>query len=276
MNYDGWQFRSNWSITYQGYNGKSFKSPKWDGKPIDHLVVMGEQGIGDEILYGSLIPELMIRVGPKALEFQCHPRLQRIFERSYGIKCTDRKFLSDVEGTSVALSDLMMWYRRDLAHFPKLPFLKPDLERVQYWRERLEKISSKKKIGIAWKSRHGRLCYDQIKQKLKEFTLINLQYGNDNEIRGVVGGDWTDPIHDIEDHINLIAALDRVVTVTQTIVHEAGAVGTPVDVIRPPLDSGETNSQLWYYPTGEHPVYQNVTTYDSLDDYSTRHIKRTG
>lgn len=275
--YDGWEFRSSWSVTYQGHNGKSFNTKKWQGDKVKKLVILGEQGIGDEILYGSLIPELIIRLGPKALEFQCQPRLQKIFTRSYGIKCTDRRFLSDVEGVSVALSDLMMFYRTDKTHFPKLPFLKPDQERVKYWRQELDKISNKPKIGIAWKSRHGELDHEALKQGLGDVTLINLQYG---EIRGVMGGDWPDPLQDIEDHINLIAALDKVVTVTQTVVHEAGCVGTPVDVIKPPRGSGETDAQLWYYPNGDHPVYKNVTIYDSLDEYiqsrSPSHIRRTG
>lgn len=270
--YDGWEFRSNWSITYQGHNGKSFDVPKWNGKRIDHLVIMGEQGIGDEILYGSLIPELMVRLGPKSLEFQCQPRLKKIFERSFGIKCTDRKLLSDVKAdATVALSDLMMWYRRDLSHFPKKPFLKPDPERVKYWRAELEKISDKPKIGIAWKSRHGEISPHSLIHG--DSTFINLQYGELLESR--IGKIWNiapNPLDEIEDHINLIAALDKVVTVTQTVVHEAGSVGTPVDVIRPPKGSGETDSQLWYYPNGLHPVYPNVRVYDSMEDYERRSL----
>lgn len=276
--YDGWEFRSNWSITYQGYNGKQFKTKKWDGSKVDKLVVLGEQGIGDEILYGSLIPELMVRLG-KDLEFQCHPRLKEIFERSYGIKCTDRRVLSEVDGVSVALSDLMMFYRLDKTHFPKKPFLKPNPERVEYWRTELDQISDKPKIGIAWKSRHGEIDPKGL-QTSGEADYINLQYGTEPNMGGCAFG--IDPLENIEDHINLIAALDKVVSVTQTVVHEAGAIGAPVDVIKPPRGSGEADSQLWYYPNGEHPVYPNVTIYDSLETYarlqprSPSRTRRTG
>jgi len=131
--WDGWEFRSAFSITFQGYNGFKMKIPWWMGQKVDHLVVLGEQGIGDEILYGSAIPELIVRLGHKAIEYRCHPRIKQIFERSLKIRCTDRPKLGEIsEGDAVvALSDLFMFYRKDKAHFPKKPFLKPDSERIR-------------------------------------------------------------------------------------------------------------------------------------------------
>src|SRR3990167_4441380 len=118
-NWDGWEYRSNWSITFQGWNGYRTKIPKWDGKPVKKLIIASEQGIGDEICYSSAIPELIVRLGHEPLEIQCHPRLMPIFERSFRIKAVPRKILSNItDGDAVvALADLLMFYRKDKSHF---------------------------------------------------------------------------------------------------------------------------------------------------------------
>ena len=275
-NWDGWDFRSDWSVTYNGHNGyDKAHLPKWDGNPVQHLVVMGEQGIGDEIMFASAIPELIVRLGHDAIEFQCHPRLKRLIERSFRIRCTDRKQLSHItEGDAfTSVADLFMFYRHDKSHFPRRPFLKLDEERVKYWKEKLDEISDKPKIGIAWKARHGDL--DPKELMFEDATYINLQY-----LRHPKGG-WIEPLPegvvdlganplgDIEDHIHLIAALDKVVSVTQTVIHEAGAIGKECHAIRPKKGTGEVDNVLWYYGNGnvDSPVYGSVKIWNTLKDY---------
>lgn len=258
-NWDGWEFRSNWSITFQGWNGFQLPIPKWNGRPVNHLVISSEQGIGDEILYGSAIPELIVRLGPKAIELQCHPRLIPVFERSYGIRCTPRRFLSEItEGDAVvALADLFMFYRRDKGHFPKKPFVRVDPDRREKW---LNFLSGYPKpwIGSAYRSRHGEISLPELSG-----SVFNMQYG-DPDCLG-------DPLEDMDDHLALVSCLDRVVTVTQTLAHEAGCLGVPCDVIKPPRGTGETNAQLWYYGVGKSPhphfVYGNMRVFETIDEY---------
>lgn len=267
-NYDGWHFRSAWSTTFHEANGYKNPLPKWDGKPVKHLVVLGEQGIGDEILFASAIPELILRLGREAIEFQCHPRLKKIIERSFGIRCTERQSLSDVTiGTAiVALADLFMFYRRDKSHFPRKPFFKPG--RVRYWKGVLDEISDKPKIGIAWKARHGSLAPEEL--MFEDATYINLQYGvEEGDLPRGVREMGIDPREEIEDHISLIAALDKVVSVTQTVIHEAGCIGKECHAIRPLRGTGEVDNVLWYYGKGncESPVYGSVKIWNTIGDY---------
>jgi len=259
-NWDGWEYRSNWSITFQGWNGFQLPIPKWNGKPVDKLIIASEQGIGDEICYASAIPELIVRLGPKALELQCHPRLIPVFERSYGIKCVPRLLLSEItEGDAVvALADLFMIYRRDKCHFPKKPFIRLNPDKRDKWLHKLS-LLPKPWTGIAWKSRHG-----EIPKPVVEGTAINLQYGDPDE--------WGDPLNDIEDHLALVSCMDRVVTVTQTLAHEAGALGVPCDAIKPPKGTGEVDCHLWYYGRGtsphEHLVYGSVRVWESQEEFN--------
>ena len=270
-NWDGWEFRSDWSITFQGYNGGPKAGPvnKWKGNKVDRLVVACEQGIGDEIVYASAIPELIVRLGHDALELQCHPRLFRVFERSFRIRCTPRRVLSQLEPDVpvVALADLFMFYRRDKSHFPKKPFLKSDpIERLKFL-ERLENYP-KPWIGVSWESRHGKVDVGELLGKLEGFggTRFSTQYGAvDSRLIDI----QPNPLEDMEGHINFISCLDRVVSVTQTVVHEAGALGITCDVIKPPKGSGDVNPALWYYGIGncEHLVYGNVNVFQSIESY---------
>ena len=274
-NWDGWEFRSDWSITFQGLNGyDKLKPPKWVGQKVDKLIICGEQGIGDEILFSSAIPELIVRLGPKSIQFQTYPRLIPIMERSFGIECVPRQGLGQIEGEAViALADLLMIYRRDKSHFPGKPYLKPRQDLVEQWKEKLSALGDKPKIGIGWKARHGDL--DPKELMFEDATYINLQYLNHPD------GNWVeplpdgvidlgaDPIEDIENHIALIAALDKVVTVTQTTVHECGSIGKECHAIRPRKGSGEVNNSLWYYFLGnlQSPIYNSVNIWNTPQDY---------
>lgn len=244
--------------------------PKWDGGPSSHLVVLGEQGIGDEILFSSALPELMVRVGTKNIEFQSYPKLKSIIERSFGVKCTDRKPLSEVkEGQHiVALGDLFPWYRRHKSHFPKKPYLKPDPEKVSHWSEWLKQFNGPK-IGVAWYSRHGFLNPDDL---ITEGTYFDLQYRSEVDMGGSkdlipVPFDTRD---DFDNLFAFVACLDEVRTVTQTLSHVCGSQGKTCKAVIPPKN-GEVNWYLWYYFDGksywDSPIYPNFTIYKSIDEF---------
>lgn len=273
-NWDGWEFRGDFACTFLH---KNFPTPKWMGQPITEefgLQVCGEQGPGDEILFMSALPDLMVRVGPKALQVNCFPRLVPIFERSFKVKCVDRpKGLSDVKGQSMLLmGDLLRWYRKD-GHFPRKPYLKPDPEKLLYWQEWLKQFGVAKKVGLAWYSRHGALDPDDLMTD-DEWVYFDLQYQGevvkpfeDYKVKKVP----FDTREDLENLLAFVAALDAVHTVTQTLVHIAGAVGTECHAVVPPQGTGEVHNRLWYYGTGgQSPVYGSVQIYPSIDDYRSR------
>ena len=110
---------------------------------------------------------------------------------------------------------------------------------------------------------------------VEDAIYINLQYLTHPD------GNWTeplpegiidlevDPLESMERHMALIYCLDKVVTVTQTVVHEAGSMGVECHAIRPKKGTGEVNNMLWYYGLGncEHHVYGSVRVWNTPKDY---------
>jgi hypothetical protein len=283
--WDGWAFRSDWAITFWWDRHDlpvptehRVLVPKWNLKPVKRLVVLGEQGVGDEILFASVLPELIVRLGHDAIEFQCYPKLQKVFARSFRIACTPRQPLGAViEGSAVvALGDLLPLYRRNVAHFPRKPFLKPDPERVAYWRGWLAGYGDSKKIGLAWYSRHGWLNPADLMTD-PDAVYFNLQYP-DADLPAVPIPDRLVNVpfnarDDLDELCSFVVALDCVVAVTQTLVHIAGAVGQECQAIIPPKN-GQVTWFLWYYygrpncvDHWPHLIYPTVTVFNSLDDY---------
>jgi hypothetical protein len=109
----------------------------------------------------------------------------------------------------------------------------------------------------------------------EDAVYINLQYLKHPEGKWgeVLPDGVTDlglnPLTDLEDQFNLVAALDRVVTVTQTVSHVCGSIGKQCDVIRPPRGTGEVNNSLFYYGTGSCWMlpYGSVYVHNTLHDF---------
>jgi hypothetical protein len=208
-------------------------------EPVKHIVVLGEQGLGDEICYASVLPELIARAGHKAIEFQCYPRLKEIFERSFKVRCTDRLPLSEVKvGEAViTLGDLLPLYRKSREHFPRKPFLRVDPQKVALWLEWLNPFP-RPWVGYAYKSRHGSFTHDEFWKILGDGAKFDLQYDSDTRHKPPF-----DTKNDFENLFAFVSCLDRVESVTQTLCHVAGAIGKECHAVIPPKN-GETISKL--------------------------------
>jgi len=284
--WDGWEFRSPWMMTFLGLHGEKCPIPRWDGKPVKHLVVLGEQGLGDEILFLSALPELIARYGRDCIEWVGYEKLNPVVARSYGIRTSSRKLLGEItEGDAVMASgDLFQWYRRDKSHFPRKPFLKPDSEKVEKFRDWLSQYGERPKIGISWYSRHGFIDPKDLMTD-KEGVYFDLQYRPSKKDVPEPGVPLASPPFDVgndfESLFAFVAALDSVQSVTQTLVHIAGSIGKDCKAVIPPKN-GEVNWYLWYWECrsmGEHGgkwpslVYPNVTVYGTPESFKKHNPK---
>lgn len=222
--------------------------PWWDGTPGKKLVVIGEQGIGDEIMFATLLPKLMKDCG---VVLDAHPRLTTLFQRTFpniDIYGT-RKDESDTWGNrydfdaKVMLGSLPRFYCKSKDDFLPNPYLKADPLLVEKYRAKLETMGDRPKIGISW--RGGSKVTDLNNYRYIPLTkwlsilrlpcdFISLQYDKDIE-QGVKEFEdkhqvsinhWPDVLADYDETAGLVSCLDLVISVPQSVVHLAGALGT--------------------------------------------------
>lgn len=267
--WDGWQYRDEWAEAMR--NGiKSI--PFWNGDYTEKLVIIGEQGIGDEVLFASLIPEAMIRA--KEVTYACDERLVEIIQRSLRCKSKTRYVdaRDDLLGGYTAYipaGDLLPLFRRRKADFPKKPFLKVSPERIKEF----EKYRGR--VGVSWRGRHGFIAPSELGIE----NPLSLQY---DKLRfdGSEGIEVPelDLRNDIEGVLALISVLDKVVTVPTSVMHFAGAIGTKCEIILPDRDSsvmpdGVVDELDYHVPEGESPFYPNQVVYKSIKDWKKHAIR---
>lgn len=128
--------------------------PRWKGETLSGkpLLILSEQGIGDEIAYASLIPDLCARAD---VTFACAPRLVDLFARSF-----PRSHVMAMPDEAPTGFELAV----DLASLPHLigpwpsptagntGYLRADPTRARMWGEWLSSLGPRRKIGLSWRS----------------------------------------------------------------------------------------------------------------------------
>jgi len=237
-----------------------FDLPLWDGSSLagKTLLVHAEQGVGDEIMFASCLPEVVQRA--RHVHVTCDPRLEKLLHRSFpsaSVHSVVRgptfqwKPPADVDLYTHA-GTLPYYFRQTWEQFPRQErFLAPEPETVALWRDRFDALGPGAKIGISWRAgghsseqrrRTSLLDHWQPLFQIPGVHFVNLQYGEWSEDLaaararwGVTIHDWedADPLSDIDGFAAQVAALDAVVSVGNTTIHVAGAVGTPTWTVLP-------------------------------------------
>lgn len=253
--------------------------PYWQAEPLSgkNLYAYGVQGVGDEVLFASFVPELTRRADK--LTLQCDHRLIPILQRSFkdiSIVPHPKPGVSeqDVNGADyvVALPDISPHLMADLVtrRAPDNAYLSPDLEKKAEIQKRYSRLTDNLKVGIAWRSgnkdrseRNAPLRAWEALLSIPSITFFNLQYGDTTDeidaISNALGCEIftdmeIDQFTNLDDFAAQIAALDRVVTISNTTLHIAGAIGARVDAIIPLHPD-------WRYRSESHETvwYPNVT-----------------
>ncbi|MDP3853452.1 tetratricopeptide repeat protein [Phenylobacterium sp.] len=239
------------------------------------LLVVGEQGLGDEVLFANILPDLARELGPDGkLVLAVEPRLVPLFARSFpdaevGAHASFKvdhhnaraaPFLKDRTGEFDAwavMGQPLARLRPSAEAFEGTDgFLQADRARVDRWRGVLQGAGPGRKVGVLWKS----LVMDA--ERVRYFapleawapvlatpgvTFVNLQYGV-----GAVPGLWTPPGLDLKDDLDDVAALcgalDLVIGPSNVTTNLAGATGAPVWLITPRRTWTQlgTDAYPWY------------------------------
>jgi tetratricopeptide (TPR) repeat protein len=217
------------------------------------VALWSEQGIGDQVLFSTLLPELERRgiKGVVEVDARLAPLYRRSLPRFEFVPPESAQEAFAGCDYELPMGSLPGLFRRDVASFDAQPraLLSADARRVTAIREQLGRA---RVIGISWRSlqKGGRRALGERKSiplehfaPLAEATgarLLDLQYGDVTAERerfaarhpGVlVQIDGLDLHDDLDGVAAAIACCDRVVTSSNVTAHLAGALGKATQVV---------------------------------------------
>lgn len=243
--------------------------PVWRGErlPQSTLAVWAEQGVGDEIWFSGYLPWAVGRVGRVVLEVAAS--LRELMQRSFptvDVRARDAAGTAAALAAAdmqVPLGGLMLPYGAGTKPVPT-GYLRPDRQRVEDMRRSyLDGRRARRLIGISWRSikafRGRRLDGSEREQRSKrgrsfeaplqqwrdlfaieDAAFLALQYGDISEdarlVRDRFGVELivdprVDAYSDLDGFAAQVAAVDNVVSIANSTVAMAHALGKPVDVV---------------------------------------------
>jgi Tfp pilus assembly protein PilF len=237
---------------------QDFPYPLWQGEALAgrRLLVQSEQGLGDQIMFASCLPDVI--AAAQHVMIECDPRLAKLFARSFPRAAIYRyRAAGDPDWSRepapdyrARYGDLPRMLRNRESDFPRHPgYLVADPVRAAVWQQRLAALGPGLKIGISW--RGGTAATGQSRRSIaldawlpilstSGAHFVSLQYGEVSaEIaelktrRGIVVHSWANSDAGMDDVAALIASLDLVITVCTTAAHLAGALGKAAWVVVP-------------------------------------------
>jgi tetratricopeptide (TPR) repeat protein len=265
----GWaQYEGRFAAT--GTKLRDFGLPRWNGEPSQGktILVHAEQGLGDEIMFASCLPDLIAQADRVIVE--CSDRLESLFRRSFpqtvvhgGQKDDPTEWVTQCAPVhcEVPIGSLPRWFRPDRAAFDQTgEYLHADPRAAHEFRGWIG-AGRRPVIGLSWrggapKTRgHLRSLPLELLAPLLEqdVVFVSLQHGVEAaDLQGpaAIVRTFERTTDDLDRLAALISALDLVVSVDNTNVHLAGALGRPVWVLLPASPewryglSGET--MPWY------------------------------
>lgn len=224
---------------------------RWAGEPLAGraILVWSEQGLGDEIMFASCIPQIVTASGRCFVE--CSPKLETLFRRSFpGARVyaaqPDRSIPQAIKAEGIdfetPIGSLPLRLRRSAQDFPRHQgYLRADPERIATWRDRLSSLGAGLKVGVSWQG-GTHLSRSPLRSiplsrwlpifGVEDVHFISLQYGDAmralDEFASRHGeriAHWQEAIDDYDETAALVSALDVVISVQTAIVHLSGALG---------------------------------------------------
>jgi tetratricopeptide (TPR) repeat protein len=271
-------------------------APRWKPESEDltgrRILVIGEQGIADEMVFGGCVPDVIEAVGPNGQVFiAVEARLVDLFQRSFPTAivgahrtvrlegrltryCPFMEEIAERDGKVdgwVPMASLCAVFRQNLAAFPDRDgYLTPDPAKVARWKDELEGLGPGLKVGLHWKSlvlTGVRARYFSSFERWAPVltapgcVMVNLQCGDVTEDLAAAEAAgvriWTPPMNlkdDLDDLAALSCALDLVIGPGIAGTNIAAAAGARTWLIHAPDD--------WHLlKTDRYPFYPRVRTF---------------
>lgn len=221
------------------------------------VVCHGEQGLGDEILFAGMLSEFITDVHAReaTLLLDCNQRLRSVFARNFPVEACSADAMGLAAGGRpidwvMPMGDLAGLYRNSDDDFPKrVGYLVADPGRTAAIRKALTaRADGRPLVGIAWSGGSLRThslyrtipLADWLPVLSQPACFVSLEYRDcSDEVHRLAATQGIDIVHlpdlaidpDYARTFELVSALDLVMTVPTSVLHVAGAVGTPCWVV---------------------------------------------
>ncbi|CAN5363906.1 tetratricopeptide repeat protein [soil metagenome] len=242
------EYRSGW----EGYDWRfrmpallphapKFSQPRWDGSDLTGktILLLGEQGVGDNIQFARYATPLAARGGQVILG--CQKSVAALLATIPGVK----RVVSESDplppfDTWIPMLSVPALLGTTLENIPAtVPYIFPDQRKVDEWKSTLAPQRAALNIGLAWagnpnqandRNRSANLAALKPFAGIANTKIFSLQKGAASEQIAQASFplvDLTEKLSDFSDTAALIANLDVVISVCTSVAHVAGAMGKP-------------------------------------------------
>lgn len=271
---------------------RNFDQPRWRGEPLAgrRLLVWREQGIGDEIMFATMLHELENLDGTIILE--CEPRLVDVFQRcfpKFQVRSELYRAVYPFDSAhkdfdlQIPIGSLAGIYRNEIADFDRAkPYWIVDPALSNQYAQRLaQEAPGKRWVGLCWRSAivspTRSTSYTLLADWLEllrhpDVVVVNLQYGQceaelaamESEL-GIRILRWDDT--NLQDDFSalsaIIANLHCVCSVGTTVAQVAGAVGAKTFLVA-------TSYNWTSFGTNRYPFHRSIDLIISNDKEDIR------
>jgi Flp pilus assembly protein TadD len=298
-------FAARWSLADTEVDKRPFTQPFWRGEPLPaggKMLLFTEQGVGESLVLWSLMPELQQRGILPVVE--CDPRMVPILQRSFpGIEAYARtnpphaRLREPDLVVQATLFDLAQVFRQSPADCTGALPLRADIDRAEALRVRYRNGGDTPLVGIAWHSANPKLGAPKSARlvdfapflSLPGYRFVDLQYGNRtadrDALKAACGAELLidpeiDQLKDLDGFAAQVAAMDLVITTSNTTAHMAAALGKPTWVllhkgISPHWYWGLAGEQTPWYPTARLWRQPAANDWHGLAESVAAELKRT-
>lgn len=281
-----WQLTEHNQYDYAGLNDLAV--PIWCGEvdPDAVVLVLPEQGIGDQILMCQWL--LLIEIRVKQVIYICETRLQKIFQRSlpnvtfYSFAEAKNRVQESAITHKTYIMDSLPYFDIKLGEYQQQHgYLLPDSDQVRVIQQRYQSKDAVLRVGISWRSfskQYGARKTPPLDVWQPLFTMpgiefYDIQYGDVSEDLGYFKDHYQvvlykdqkiDPIADLDAALAQLCGLDLVISVSNVGAHLAAAAGVETWLI-----TSVAPAWHWIHAQNKAMWYANTTIYrqSSIDQW---------
>ena len=253
---------------------------RWEGSGLTDtsILVWAEQGVGDQITFASMFPDLL-QAGAR-VTVECEQRLIPLFKRSFPeIQFYPQENLPHTQlfdtniNYQVPMGNLGRWFRTDRDSFTrnKQSYLTDCPKETKKRRRKYKQLSNGRMlIGVSWKSAGPDQSWSESRSiplndywisvlSNKDCYFINLQYGDVKQELELLKSETGLIVYNDQDICTFenldgfaaqVSALDLVISIDNTTAHIAGALGQEVWTLLPHIPYWrwlqDVEDTLWY------------------------------